>query len=520
MKVLFFNPQQEMGGIQCLSAFLKQAGHATALFNDPRLFDNPWVKFPRLAELGDVTEEGLRAVERHSPDLIAFTVVSDDYPWALSWARRIKARFKTPIVFGNAHPTFHPEEVLRNPEVDYIVRGEGELTLLELVESLEGRRDPTRVLGLGYKTPAGELKINDMRPLIEDMDILPFPDKDLYYDEMPYLNHGYTTMTGRGCPYRCTFCDNNSSAQLYRNSGLKQKWTRRHSPERVVKEILWAREHYGIKHVRFNDEDFSYNKQWTREFCAHYKDKVGIPYFAWVYPNTVDGEIARVMAESGCDAVEMGIQSGSEHLRMDIMHRNTRDEQVIRSTRALREAGIRTTVDIIIGLPSETKEDLDRTVRLLNDAHPWHLYAFWLRYYPSTEILSIAKERKLLTPEQISYLEKSNHTRGHIAGGTELEKDSLSRRYHAFIVLLPILPKWLTRICVERDWIRRFPAFLNPFVLVNLTKMIKRDRFNEFRVRGWRMLVIEGPRVIARILRNWIKGTPSDPRAAAQAKAG
>jgi MoaA/NifB/PqqE/SkfB family radical SAM enzyme len=309
---------------------------------------------------------------------------------------------------------------------------------------------------------------------------------------MPYLNHGYTTMSGRGCPYRCTFCDNNTSMKLYKGEVEKtQKWARRHSPEYVVEEILWAKRKYNIKHVRFNDEDFSFDKNWLREFCPLYKEKVGIPYFAWVYPNTIDDEMATLLAESGCDAVEMGIQSGAQHLRKELLHRNTKDEQILISLRALKKVGIRATVDIIIGLPTETKDDLDATVRLLAETNPWHIYAFWLRYYPSTEILSIVKERKLLTPAELMKLENTQHTRGHIAGGTQLEQDKLSRKYHAFIVLLPLMPRVFVEFCVNKNLIRFFPSFLNPFILVNITKIIKRDSYNEFRVRGWWMLLIE-----------------------------
>lgn len=504
MKILFLNPQQEMGGIQCLSAFLKRAGHHTTLVNDPNLFHNPWIQYPALSAFFEDSDFILRQVEEYRPDLVAFSVVTDEFHWGLKWARKIKALRNVPIVFGNVHPTFHPKEVLAESCVDFVVRGEGEHTLLELVEALEGKRKLGEVLGLGWKEN-GEVRLNNMRPLIEDLDTLPFPDKDLYYSKMPYLDHGYTTMTGRGCPYRCTFCDNNTSAVLYRKEiGKVQKWTRRHSPEYVVNEILWAKERYGIKHVRFNDEDFSYDKRWSREFTRLYKEKVGIPYFAWVYPNTIDEEIASLMAASGCDAVEMGIQSGAEHLRKEVLHRHTRDEQIINSMRALRNAGIRCTVDVIIGLPTETKEDLDATVRLLAEGRPWHIYAFWLRYYPSTEILAMAKERKLLTPEQIHKLENPEHARGHIAGGTELEQDSLSRRYHAFIVLLPLMPLFFVRFCLRHDLIRHFPAVISPFLLVNITKMIKRDKFNEFRVRGWRMIWVEGKALVFRALRRYV----------------
>lgn len=341
-----------------------------------------------------------------------------------------------------------------------------------------------------------------MRPLIEDLDILPFPDKDLHYNEMPYLNTGYTTMTGRGCPYRCTFCDNNTSANLYKSSGIRQKWTRRHSPEYVVNEILWAKEKYGIKHVRFNDEDFSYDKRWIYEFCEIYKEKVKIPFFAWVYPNTIDRDIARRLADSGCDSVEMGIQSGSERLRRDIMKRNTKDSQVVSAMQALRENGIRATVDIILGTPSETKEDLDETIRLLLKGRPWNLYTFWLRYYPATEILQIAKERKLLSPEEIEDLEKGQRRRGHIAGGSELEKSSLTRAYHTLITLMPVLPPFFVRFLLRKDWIRYTPSFVSPFVLTNFTKILKPDPFNEFRRRGWKMIFFEGTKVLGNLLRN------------------
>ncbi len=491
MKVVFLNPQQEMGGIQCLSAFLKQAGHSTALVNDPKLFDNPWIHFSGLASFFNNEETILSRIESHQPDLVALSVVTDEFSWAIKWGKRIKARMDVPIVIGNVHPTFHPQKALEIPCFDYVVRGEGEFTLLELVEVLEGKRREEDVLGLAFRKN-DQIIVNPMRPLIEDLDILPFPDKDIYYDLMPYLNKGYTTMTGRGCPYRCTFCDNNSSQRLYRTGVEKvQKWARRHSPEYVVREILWAKERYGINHVRFNDEDFSYDKRWIREFAPLYKEKVGIPFFAWTYPNTVDEEIAELLADAGCDSVEMGIQSGAQKIRKEILNRNTNDEQIVRAFQACRKAGIRATADIIIGLPTETKEDLDSTIELLLKANPWHLYAFWLRYYPSTQILSLAKERKLLPPEQIAILESNLHSRGHIAGGTELEKNSLSRRYHAFIVLLPIMPAVLVRFFLRFNLIRFFPAFLSPFVLVNVTKMIKRDPFNEFRARGWAMIRVE-----------------------------
>ncbi|MCB0221009.1 MAG: B12-binding domain-containing radical SAM protein [Chrysiogenetes bacterium] len=506
MKVLFINPGKEMGGIQCLSAFLKQGGHETALINDSRLFDNPWVSFPRLARYADLGDEVVKQAIDIAPDLIAFSVVSDDFQWALTRARQLKAALGVPVVFGNIHPTSEPEQTLSHPEVDFIVRGEGEYPLLGLADALEKHHGFDKVRGLGYRSN-GQVVLNELHPLIQDLDELPFPDKDFTYEVMPYLNRGYTTMTGRGCPYRCTFCDNTTSMNLYREAGQKGRWPRRHSPEYVVREILWAKERYGIDHVRFNDEDFSYDKNWTRRFCELYKKEVDIPYFAWVYPNTIDEEIATLMAESGCDSVEMGVQSGSARLRNEVMHRRTPEENILRAMHAFRKVGIKCTVDMIVGLPTETIEDLDISVDLINRGRPYHLYAFWMRYYASTEILNIAKERAVLSPAEIAQIRDGNYGRGSIAGGTTREKNVLAHRYHTLLVMTPILPQRFVSWLLRRNFVRFMPR-VNPFLIVNITKLLHPNPLDEFarRERGlWRF---ELPRTIRKMIRRVLRLEP------------
>ena len=502
MHVLFLNPQVEMAAYQCLSSYLKANGHETSLVNDSKLFDNPWFKNELFSNIFDDEQRILEEIRKAKPDLIGFSVVHDEYLWALKWSQKIKETLGIPIVWGNTYPTFHPEDALKHDCVDYIVRGEGEITLLELVEAMEAKGNLKEVLGLGFKEGNGISRINPMRPLIMDMDILPFPDKDLLYDVAPYMNQGYTTMTGRGCPYQCTFCDNSSSMKLYKESGHRGKWTRRHSPERVIEEILWAKEKYDINHVRFNDEDFSYDRRWIKEFTELYKKKVNLPYFAWVYPNTVNEEVARMLKESGCDSVEMGIQSASERLRIDVMKRRTKDYQIKEAMEALRKNKISTTIDVIIGTPTETKEDLDQTVQLIKEIKPDFQYVFWLRYYPSAPLLAYAKSKNLLTQDEIDYIESGKHSRGHIAGGTELEKNNLSKSYHAFIVLMNIFPAWLISIFQKLNLIQYTPG-LNPFVMIQLTRILRSPfmPFTEFSTRIRSMIFWE----VKRVLKNYIR---------------
>lgn len=490
MKVVFVNPAQEMGGIQCLSAYLIKHGVQTALVNDPRLLDNPWIQLPKIQKYFEYKDELVAEVLAHKPDLIGFSVVADDYQWALAWAKCLKQKSNIPIVFGNIYPTTNPHEVLNNPDVDFVVRGEGELTLLELVRGLEGQIEFDKILGLGFKSADG-VKVNSLRPLIEDLDILPFPDKDLTYQAMPYLDYGYTTMTGRGCPYRCTFCDNNTSREIYRSTEKKQKWTRRHSPEYVIEEIKWAKERYGINHIRFNDEDFSYDKKWVLAFCEAYEASgLNIPWFAWVYPNTIDEQIAEAMAKAGCDSVEMGVQSGSHRLRKDIIHRLTPNKKIIEAMNAFRRVGIRCTVDIIVGLPTETVDDLYETANVLAQGRPWHVYAFWLRYYSHTEIAKIAMNLKILKPEDLDKIENGEHSRGHLAGGTEKERSAITRSFHTFILLIPILPHRFVMWMIRKRLVHRI-FHINPFLLVNFTKSLKPNKYDEFRYRTINMYLFE-----------------------------
>ncbi|OGR61572.1 MAG: hypothetical protein A2X36_07150 [Elusimicrobia bacterium GWA2_69_24] len=500
MKVLFINPQQEMAGLQCLSAYLKRAGHATALFNDPRLFMNLFLQSERLDRLFHVREEGFAAIEAFSPDLIGFSVVSDDYEWACAWAAAIRERCDIPIVFGNCHPTFYPRQVLAQPEVDFAARGEGEETLLELVEALGKGEDFAKIRGLAYKDH-GSVRVNPMRPLIADLDSLPFPDKDLHYGPMPYLNHGYSTMTGRGCPFRCTFCHNNSSVKLYAEHGLAKSWVRRQSPRRVIAELLWAKERYGYDHIRFNDEEFAYDRGWLREFCALLKAEVGVPYFAWVSPNTIDAESAGLMGKSGCDFVEMGLQSGSERLRTDILHRRVSNERMAEAMRSLREAGIRPEVDLLLGLPTEMKADLDDTVELLRRGRPGATYPFWLRYYPVTDIFALAKERGLLSSEQIACAERDFSPRGsgYYREGN-LRRESLARHYHTFILLMPLLPDWLIRLCQRWDLVRFTPAFFDSMVLAQVRRLFRGGMFDDYHLRIYHGSVWE----FARLVRAWL----------------
>ena len=179
MRILFFYRGAESFGIEYLSAVLTQAGHQTELIYDPGLDNNFYVS-PGLLKKLNVPRKLVRKARDFSPDLVAFSSITNLYPYIKDMARALKAELKMPAVIGGIHPTVLPELVLQEDCFDIVCRGEGEYALLELADRLEKGEDITDIENLWVKDSQGVIHKNEQRPLIQDLDALPFPDKDLF----------------------------------------------------------------------------------------------------------------------------------------------------------------------------------------------------------------------------------------------------------------------------------------------------------------------------------------------------
>jgi len=231
MHVVFISSACETLSIEYLSAALKKAGHRCSLCFDPQLFDDTFLHSRVLHHLFDYTEEIVDEIASLHPDLVALSVVSDNYPWAISLANKIKETLKVPIVFGGVHPTSVPEYVIEQPSVDYLVIGEGEEALVELVNNLKDCTLSKRIPNVWAKN-GNEIITNEVRPLIADLNQLPFPDKDIFYTKVPFLKEGYIVITSRGCVNKCTFCNNSLyKDRIYQGKGA---FFRRRSPDNVL----------------------------------------------------------------------------------------------------------------------------------------------------------------------------------------------------------------------------------------------------------------------------------------------
>ena len=347
-------------------------------------------------------------LKKLGPDLIGISLRSSFYKIAAELTRRVNRELSTPVIWGGTHPTVAPEECINI--ADIICIGEGEYALLELAERISDSRDYSDVEGIWIRRN-GEIFKNDVAPLVQDIDSLPFPDygnNDKYFVENDEVIHGdpgletynLNIMASRGCPYHCSYCCNSIFKTLYKGKG---KRVRRRSVENVMDEIFALKDRFpNIKRVDFIDEVFAWDKEWTSKFTKRYKKEVGLPFHCAQHPNMVDREILTMLKDAGLERVEVGVQSGSERIRKGYFERNVSNEKLQQTSIFLKQMGIVPFYDFIVDNPFETDEDKREGLEfLLTFPRPFHLHVFSLIFFPNTVITKRALEAGLIKKDQI-----------------------------------------------------------------------------------------------------------------------
>ena len=257
MRIAFISNAYESMGFEYLAAVLKAAGHEVKLFMDPELFNDSDTTISLLGRIFNFKPQLIADLKPFNPDLIAFSVITDSYSWACDLARRIKDEMDVPIIFGGIHATSSPESVIANDCIDMVCLGEGEHAMLELADSLARGQINQSIQNIWFKAD-GKIIKNELRPLIGNLDTLPFADKDLYYSVSPHFRFCYYIITNRGCPHACSYCIHSYLKKLYRGKG---PYCRQRSVDNVINELVRAKEAYHIKLVRFMDDCFPNGNQ-------------------------------------------------------------------------------------------------------------------------------------------------------------------------------------------------------------------------------------------------------------------
>ena len=397
MRVLFIYPNlnAQIGfnyGIAYISGLLKARGIETALLNI-----NDQLGYP--LDLDRIS----RDVERASPDLIGFSVLTNQYKYALNIARHIRKRFDGPLVFGGIHPTMDPEGVLAEGVADYICVGEGEEAFLEAA----GKGSPRGVPNMGYRDN-GRIVLERLRPYT-DIRALPPKDYEVFdFQRMIDAKDGWVgLLASRGCPFRCTYCLNHKIITVYKDSGhLPKHYIRRHSVDQVVGEVEHLLSRYNrIKMFIFDDDLFTFDKEWLREFSQAYRKVTRIGFVCNAHVRMFDEEAARLLKEAGCRIVKFGVESGSDRIRRKVLHRYMTNRDIENAFAAAHKFGLHTSAFVMIGLPGEERIDVEETIRLLAKVQPGRFR--WTLFFPfiGTKAYQIAEVEGAIDFERMAKLD-------------------------------------------------------------------------------------------------------------------
>ena len=343
-----------------------------------------------------VWQEAEAVIRDFRPDVVGLTSRVPDMKAATRVAQIVKSiDEKCLTVIGGPAATTCTELILQESRVDFVVRGEGEITMLELLrEMATSKPDFSAVDGLSYRGPEGIIH-NRTRALIQQIDELPFPARDLllFADRLPkktrlsLMGH---VITSRGCPYLCTYCANHAVWGTRR--------VRMRSPESVVAEVLHLRDVYGVRRIIFWDDHLTTKKERVVAFCnLLIEQKANVQWLSFVRADTVDEGLVQLMKRAGCYELQMGVESGSERI-LKMIRKGVTLDQIRNTARLLRKSGLRWHAFLMIGFPGETLEEMEATMRLLYELEPDSVELSIVSPYPGTELFENALRDGQLDP--------------------------------------------------------------------------------------------------------------------------
>jgi anaerobic magnesium-protoporphyrin IX monomethyl ester cyclase len=448
-------------GVSVLSAHLKNAGHKVELY-DTTFFDTGKATGDSYREqmgqvipvdlskygvtrekmnLNELQKDFRKKVLEYKPGLIGFSVLEITYDQGLELAKAIED-LDVPVIFGGIYPTFAPRIVLKEKSIGMICEGEGEEMIVELANKIEKKENLKDILNLTFKdkdtdkiyrsgleTQLEDLPTGDniygeniglRRPQTHMAKTLLAPDYSIYDDKRFWKKMGGKAVRSvamelsRGCPYTCTFCC--VPMQQHQHKSARDKYSEfaginkdvrvandpyhREKPiPKFVEEVKNAQAKYSLDFIYFTDESFlSMRNDRFEQFIDAYK-KIKIPFFIESRVETVKPGYAKALEEVGCRGVAMGVESGSIELRKTLLKRRMPNEVIIHAFNEFKNTSIRISANNIIGFPTETREDIMKTIEINRQIQPDSVVVNAFRPYSGTELRKICIEKGLIPKE-------------------------------------------------------------------------------------------------------------------------
>jgi len=449
-----------------LAAVLEQAGHQVQIY-DAVVEDEP---------LRDVLQRGKFEVVG-----ISSTTPLINEAWEA--AREAKTHGAVTIL-GGPHPTLLPDESIQRPEVDLVVRGEGEDTIIEITSNLQSpisnlqpltsnlqspqlfeRAVWSRIAGLSFRDESGEIVHNPPRPLRKNLDSIPFPAHHLFkierYTNLQPLTDGlnpkaraYTIVTSRGCPYNCIYCSKVITGRTWRPR----------SPENVVAEWRWLVRDLGATEIGVTDDTMTLDMERAKTICRMLvAEKLNtVPWITihGINARNTDKELLRLMKQAGCKRVGFGVESGNQRVLDSIKKQQTVDE-VRRAFANAKKAGLETMGFFIFGLPTDTEETMEDTIRLALELDPELANFMIAAPFPGTEMYDIIlQEGHLFSHDWRDFAIHDEKARFEIG---DLTAELVERKWHEAYRRFYLRPSRLWRRVIRLDTWRHLPTYFSNF---------------------------------------------------------
>jgi len=381
-------PEEINFGLSYISAVLKKHGHDT--------------KLTLLSQaLGEQNRERLdQIINEFKPKLICLNAISTQYPFVASQAAYIKNTYPGIfLIVGGPHVSLNPSKIL-DDAFDALCISEGEYATLELVEQLEKGQQPTGIANLWFKRN-GEIEINQSRPFIDNLDDVPFPDREMWsawIDEGTVSRH--SILLGRGCPFNCTYCSNPAFRKL-----AEGRYVRFRSPANIMAEIKEIAGGLSAKkEIYLEVETFGADPSWACDLFAGLKklnEELAEPlaYGANIRftPGVDFNELFAACQAANFRFIQIGLESGSDRVRREIMKRYYANEDIIKTVKLARRYGLQVALYNMVGLPSETPEEFQETIDVNRECQPdWHITSIFYPY-PGTDLYRLCREQNLIT---------------------------------------------------------------------------------------------------------------------------
>jgi len=374
-------------GLAYISSALKKNNHQVR-----------YMYFSSMEEEGSLVDQ----IKDFSPDIVGFSAVETQFIYIERLAKLIKEVHSCFIVCGGVHVTLFPESVKEAPSLDGVIMGEGEVAILELVKNLEhgaGFRDTPNFCY--FNKGQRRLVKNKLLPLLEELDTLGYPDRDILDYTSFIKRQGFIYFIfNRGCPYRCAYCSNHALSKTY---GNPRNYIRFRSPDHCLSEIEEVLTRFGSNYpLYFLDDIFTLKLPWLYEFLDKYaKSFKKRPFMCHTRSNLASQELFKRLRGAGCYRVMMSIESGNDFIRNEVMQRGISRKQLYDSFRWAQENDLETNGVSVIGLPYETRETITETIKTAAEVDATSVGTNIFYPYRGTKLYDLCKREKFLREEDL-----------------------------------------------------------------------------------------------------------------------